>query len=66
MNLKVGRPSKTKEELVNAVLDQKETTVRMNINLPKSLHKKLKMKAVEQEATITDIILKYVEDLVSK
>ena len=66
MNLKVGRPSKAKEDLMSTVLDKKEATVRMNINLPKSLHKRLKMRAVEQEATITEIILKHVEDIVSE
>lgn len=48
--LKSGRPSAK-------VSIQKEETMKMNININKSLHKEIKRYALENDMTITDLIL---------
>jgi hypothetical protein len=36
--------------------------VNINIKIPEDLHKKIKMKAVEKDMTIRDLIIKILED----
>ena len=36
----------------------KEATIRMNINLPKSFHKQIKQKALDQDISVTDLVIK--------
>ena len=60
--LKVGRPSK-KDSLMNNVQNKEEPTIRMNINIPKSLHKKLKLIAIEKDTTVTNIVIKELKNI---
>lgn len=47
---KAGRPKRHTEEMI-----------RMNINLPKSFYKKIKQKALDEETTVTEIVIKALE-----
>ena len=47
---KVGRPKRHKEEMI-----------RMNINLPKSFYRQIKQKALDEESTVTEIVIKALE-----
>ena len=55
--LKTGRPSR-KEKAITAV---QQTTVnkvvRLNANIPKDLHKRIKQKALDEDKTIKEIII---------
>lgn len=55
---KVGRPSKKESSEL--------TTVRMNINLPKSFHKKIKQTALDEDATVTEIVIKALKEYMDK
>lgn len=35
-----------------------EATIRMNINISKAFHKKIKQKALDEDTTITEIVVK--------
>jgi predicted HicB family RNase H-like nuclease len=63
--LKAGRPSKnSKVKVIESVQDLTEETVRLNLNISKELHKKLKLKAIEHNITVTDIVRSLLTDYV--
>lgn len=62
--LKTGRP--TREAKAIAAVTSVTETIRMSVNLPKGLHKKLKQKALDDETTITEIVLQLLEKHVSR
>lgn len=43
-----------------------EGSVRMNVNLPRSLHRKLKIQSVQEERTITDIVVDLISTYLSE
>lgn len=63
--LKAGRPSK-KEKAIASVQDNKEATIRMNVNIPKSFYKQIKQHALNQDTTITDLVLIALKSHISK
>ena len=62
--LKAGRPS-TKEKALAAIQDTDET-MRMNVNVPKAFYKKIKRLALDQDITITELVIKAVNEYMSK
>ena len=62
--LKTGRPSR-KEKAIASVQEEQETTVRMNVNLPKTFYKKLKQKALNEDTTVTEIVKKALQSYIS-
>lgn len=64
-NLKTGRPSK-KEKAISSVQSTLEDTIRMNINIPKGLHKNIKQKALDEDSSITDLVKKALDKYMSK
>jgi hypothetical protein len=64
-NLKTGRPSR-KDKAIASMQDLKIETVRMNINMPKDLYKQVKLKALEEDSNITDLVKRLLEDHISK
>jgi|YelNatPaOPRAMG01_1025707.scaffolds.fasta_scaffold202416_2 hypothetical protein len=65
--LKAKRPSATnKEKALAALEDNREETIRMNVNLPKSFHKKVKLIAVNHNTTVTDLVVKALNEYMSK
>ena len=64
-NLKTGRPSR-KEKAIASIQDLKVETVRMNINMPKELYKQVKLKALEEDSNITDLVKRLLENYMSK
>lgn len=63
--LKTGRPSR-KEKIIASVQRSDETTIRMNINIPKKFHKKIKQKALDEDITITELVMKAVNKYLSR
>ena len=64
-SLKTGRPSK-KEKIIHAVQEKQEEIVKMNVNIPKSFHKKIKQKALDEDTTITEVVRKSLDEYMSK
>ena len=55
--LKTGRPSKERKEKAIASVQKLDETVRLNINVPKAFYKLIKQKALDQEITITELVV---------
>ncbi len=56
--MKAGRPT-SKQAAIEMVRDEENQVVaKLSINIPKTLHKQLKLKALNEDTTITEIILK--------
>lgn len=63
--LKTGRPSK-KDKAIASVQDSGEETVRMNVNVPKQFYRKIKQRALDEDTTVTEIVVKAVNEYMSK
>ncbi len=61
-----GRPSDRKEDAIKAVQSDTESTIRMNANVPKSLHKQAKRYALEHDLTLTDLLIQVLEEKMSR
>ncbi len=60
--LKAGRPSSTKSKAATlASLADDKVYKRLNINIEEETHKRLKMYALSQDKTITEILIAYIE-----
>ncbi len=59
IGLKAGRPSAQQPSI--SLSDLKGDTVRLNVDIDKSLHKKLKLRAVEEERSIALIVRELLE-----
>jgi len=60
----ITRASQAKDE---ALIDvAKEKSVRLNANLPESLYKALKVKAAQEDQKINDLVIKWVNEYLSK
>jgi hypothetical protein len=63
--LKAGRPSR-KEKALAEVQGSRDEMIRMNINMPKIFYKKIKQKALDEDITITDLVIKATKEYISK
>ena len=54
--LSAGRPSNVRKSATLASLSDKGATVRVNFDLDREEHKRLKIMAVEQDRTISEIL----------
>lgn len=63
--LKTGRPSK-KDKAISSVQKLHEETIRMNVNITKSLHKKIKQKALDEDTNATMIVKEALEKYMKK
>ena len=63
--LKAGRPIGKKEKAIASIKDDEET-IRMNINIPKDFHKQLKQKALDEDTTIKEIVMRALNEYMSK
>ena len=54
--LSAGRPSNVRKSATLASLSDKGPTVRVNFDLDRDEHKRLKMMAIEQGRTVTEIL----------
>jgi hypothetical protein len=57
--LKAGRPSAEKRSATLA--DVKSEKVRLNVDIDKSLHRKLKQRALDQDKRVADIVREMLE-----
>jgi predicted HicB family RNase H-like nuclease len=58
------RSTELKEQVIEEVA--REETTRLNAMIPVSLHKRVKMQAVEEGRSITDIVIEALEEYLSK
>ena len=56
--LKTGRLSK---KAITSVQSSGEDMVRMNVNISKVFHKKLKQRALDEEITLTELVIQSLE-----
>ncbi len=54
IGLKAGRPSERQPAI--SLNDLKSDTVRLNVDIDKDLHKKLKLHAVERECSVAEVV----------
>ncbi len=67
MALQAKKTRRQREEKEAAITEAtKEETKRLNAEIPKSLHNRLKMFAAEQETKITDVVIKALNEYLSK
>lgn len=60
-----GRPSR-KEKAIASIQEQKESLVRLNINVPKSFYKQVKQSALDRDLSVTDMVKAAVSEYMSK
>lgn len=63
--LKTGRPSK-KDKAIASVQSTQGEIVKMNVNMPKEFHKKIKQKALDEDTTVTEIVKRVLNEYISK
>jgi hypothetical protein len=63
--LKAGRPLNKKEKAIASVKSE-EDTIRMNVNISKAFHKQIKQKALDEDTTVTEIVMKSLKEYMSK
>ncbi|MFJ1259024.1 ribbon-helix-helix protein, CopG family [Cupriavidus sp. CuC1] len=63
LNLRAGRPSDTKRTATLADLADKTSTVRVNFDLDRDLHTKLKVHAAKAGRTVSEILREMVAQL---
>ncbi|MFZ5722846.1 MAG: hypothetical protein ACOY33_04200 [Pseudomonadota bacterium] len=56
------RRSATRQKRRNRPAGSREDMQRLNMEIPRSLHKRLKLKAIYEERTVTDLVLQAVHD----
>ncbi|MDE2814112.1 MAG: ribbon-helix-helix protein, CopG family [Gemmatimonadota bacterium] len=61
---KPTRTSEGKQEALDALSEEEK--VRLNLDIPKSTMRQLKMRAVERETTVSEIIRELVNEYLSK
>ena len=54
------------EKTTTLIQNTKNITIRMNINISKKLHKKIKQKALDEDTTITKIVIEAINEYLSK
>ncbi len=65
--LKAGRPTASKKEKALAsIKNTKDEFMRMNVNISKAFHKKIKQRALDEDTTVTRIVMKALEVYLSK
>lgn len=63
--LKAGRPI-NKERAIAQLREEDDPFVRMNVNIRKSFHKKIKQKALDESTTVTEIVCNAINDYISR
>ena len=63
--LKVGRPSIAKAKAIEQI-NEKEGSIKMNLNVTKSFHKEIKLFALEHDMTVTHLIHKALYEFMKK
>lgn len=66
MALSAGRPSQKLPPKTLASLRGEGEKARLNVDMPKDVYRKLKRRAVDEDTTVTDIILKLVSEYLSE
>ena len=67
MALKIKKTTRPSAALEEAMVElKKEETQMLSVFIPKSILKAFKIKAAEEETTMTKVILKYVNQYISK
>ena len=59
-----SKRNKVKEKALAEVV--KEPTIRLNVNIPESLHRMLKISAIEERSDMKSLIVQLIEEYLSK
>ncbi len=65
-DLDKGRPVSRKEAAMRAVQSDPARTVRLNANIPRTLHKQAKAYALEHDLTLTDLVIQAISTQMSQ
>ncbi len=66
-SLKTGRPTTGKKEKAHtSIRDTQEEFIRMNVNISKAFHKQVKQRALDEDTTVTEIVMKALKEYISK
>jgi hypothetical protein len=66
MALSAGRPSQKLPPRTLASLRGEGEKARLNVDLPKTLYRQIKQRALDEDSTITELILKAVTEYLHK
>jgi hypothetical protein len=66
MALSAGRPSQKLPPKTLASLRGEGEKARLNVDIPKDLYRKLKRRAVDEDTSVTEIILKLVNEYLTE
>ncbi len=68
MALGAGRPSRSTKEksIADVKIDEPEKTQRFNVDIPVSLHRKIKIQAVQEGVKLNELAIRLFEDYLSK
>jgi predicted HicB family RNase H-like nuclease len=68
MALGAGRPSRSIKEksIADVKIDEPEKTQRFNVDIPVSLHRKIKIQAVQEGVKLNELAIRLFEDYLSK
>jgi predicted HicB family RNase H-like nuclease len=68
MVLGAGRPSRSIKEksIADVMIDEPEKTQRFNVDIPVSLHRKIKIQAVQEGVKLNELAIRLFEDYLSK
>lgn len=65
--LKAGRPTTSKKEKALAAIQEvKEDSIRMNVNISKGLHKGIKQRALDEDTTVTELVIRALNEYLKK
>jgi predicted HicB family RNase H-like nuclease len=68
MALGAGRPSRSIKEksIADVKIDEPEKTQRFNVDIPVSLHRKIKIQAVQEGVKLNELAIRLFEEYLSK
>jgi predicted HicB family RNase H-like nuclease len=68
MALGAGRPSRSTKEksIADVITDEPEKTQRFNVDIPVSLHRKIKIQAVQEGVKLNELAIRLFEEYLSK
>jgi len=63
---KASKQTAAKTAAHKAEANEKEPTTRLNVNMPKSMYRELRIKAAEQETSVSKAVIGLIENYVAR
>jgi predicted HicB family RNase H-like nuclease len=64
--LQAGRPADRKEKAIASLISEDEKLIRMNLNISKAFHKQIKQRALNEDTTVTDLVIRALTEYMNK